>query len=77
MRGVNDYEKNDDWINRIGDRIDWWSMDVPRPLKEFVMETFDCIGVEGDSGLGKKEFHGKDIDFEKLDKLINTYIISD
>lgn len=41
----------------------------PRPLKEFVLELKDIVNSEIDSGIGRKNFNGKDIDFSKIDVL--------
>lgn len=44
-----------------------------KPLKEFVVQMRDEINSELETGLGKKEFFGRDIDFSKVnrDKLCN------
>lgn len=38
----------------------------PRPLKEYVLDIRNLICPNLESGLGKKEFQGMDIDFESL-----------
>lgn len=38
----------------------------PRPLKEYILEVRDIVNPELESGIGRKEFNGKDIDFSKI-----------
>lgn len=39
----------------------------PRPLKEFVKMIRDIVAPEMETGLGKKEFHGLNVDFNAID----------
>lgn len=39
----------------------------PRPLKEFIMEVKNIIAPTLESGIGKKNFNGKNIDFSKIE----------
>lgn len=39
----------------------------PRPLKDFVLELKDIVNPKVESGIGLKDFHGKNIDFAKID----------
>ncbi|MGN0366678.1 MAG: NAD-dependent epimerase/dehydratase family protein [Suilimivivens sp.] len=41
----------------------------PRPLREFVQEVRDVVNPKIESGIGLKDFNGKDIDFSKIDVL--------
>lgn len=40
---------------------------APRPLKEFVEIVRNKVGPNMDSGLGRKDFRGIEIDFDKMD----------
>lgn len=39
----------------------------PKPLKEFILKVRDIINPELESGIGKKNFNGKNVDFSKID----------
>ncbi len=40
---------------------------APRPLKEFVKEVRDIVNPNIETGMGRKEFRGMDIDFDLID----------
>lgn len=40
-----------------------------RPLKDFILELKNIVNPEIESGIGRKNFNGKDIDFSKIDVL--------
>ena len=39
----------------------------PKPLKEFIFKVRDIINPGLDSGIGKKDFNGMNVDFSKID----------
>lgn len=39
----------------------------PRPLKEFILELKEIVNPGSESGIGKKAFNGRNVDFEKID----------
>lgn len=39
----------------------------PRPLKEYILAIRDAVDPNIEAGLGRKEFHGLNIDFSKID----------
>ena len=39
----------------------------PRPLKEFIRAVRDIVNPQIESGIGKKNFNGMNVDFSKID----------